>query len=100
MDRFEEMMQDLMDLSDEGRQEVIEEMKSMCICSECPSYNECAKNSQESIFCAKGRSFMCITAVNECICEKCPVYKEMGLNNTLFCTRGSERAQRYEHSLR
>ncbi|WP_067047442.1 DUF2769 domain-containing protein [Methanofollis ethanolicus] len=34
-----------------------------------------------------------------CICPTCPVARDMGLKYTFFCTRGAEKAQRYEHTV-
>jgi hypothetical protein len=99
MTKFKEKMEAMQKMSDEERAAAVEHLKSMCICATCPSYNECAKNANESLFCATGKSFMCINFEEGCLCPQCPVTEEMGLRNTLFCTRGSEKAQRYEHTI-
>lgn len=99
MDTFDMMQKKMKEMSPEERMKQIESMKSMCTCPGCPSYTSCAKNAKEVLFCSTGKSFMCITGEMGCICPTCPVAKNMGLKNTFFCTRGAEKAQRYEHTL-
>ena len=73
---------------------MIEEKKDLCICGGCPSYNNCAKEEQELLYCSLGKSPACIIKENGCICPSCPVTDQMGLKNEFFCTRGSEKEQR------
>lgn len=67
---------------------------SMCVCGNCPSYNDCARDKKELAFCFPtiGKS-KCITEEKGCICAGCPVTKKMGLKNVYFCTKGSEMEQ-------
>ena len=58
-----------------------------------------AKNAKEMLFCWNGKSFMCISFEKKCLCPTCPVTGDLGLKKQSFCTRGSEKAQRYEHTL-
>lgn len=64
--------------------------KEKCICPNCPSYNECAKEKKEVLFCAdkigKGK---CAYQMNGCICGMCPVHKECKLKNGYYCIHGS-----------
>jgi hypothetical protein len=99
VDIFETKMKTMSEMSPEDRAEMVENLKQRCPCPECPSYNECAKNAKETLFCATGKSFMCISEEKGCICPTCPVSEEMWLKNQYFCNRGDEKAQRYEHSL-
>ncbi|HDR73021.1 MAG TPA: DUF2769 domain-containing protein [Methanoculleus sp.] len=99
MTKFKETMEKMKQMSDEERAAAVENLRSMCICPTCPTYNECAKKKDELLFCATGKSFMCIHFEKECLCPGCPVTRELGLNNMYFCTRGSEKAQRYEHTI-
>jgi hypothetical protein len=99
MTKFKEKMEAMKKMSDEERAAAVENLKSMCICPTCPSYNECAKKANEKLFCWTGKSFMCINFENGCVCPQCPVATELGLNNTFFCNRGAEKAQRYEHTI-
>ena len=69
----------------------IEEKKKMCICAQCPSYNECAKVKNELLFCMIGKSQECIKEENGCICPTCPVTAAMGLKHGYYCTKGSEK---------
>ena len=99
MTKFKEKLEGIKKMSDEERAAAVENLKSMCICPTCPSYTECAKDASEKLFCWTGKSFMCIAFEKGCLCPQCPVAAELGLNNTSFCTRGSEKAQRYEHTI-
>lgn len=99
MNTFEEKVRAMKGMTPEEVQAALERLKSMCACPSCPSYNRCAKNGEERLFCSTGRSFMCISDEKSCICPTCPVGKELGLKYTFFCTRGAEKAQRYEHTI-
>jgi hypothetical protein len=99
VDLFEEKMHALKEMAPENRIEVVNNLKTRCPCPTCPSYNKCAKEAGETLFCSTGKSFMCISEEKGCNCPTCPITKEMGLKNKFFCTRGSEKAQRYEHTL-
>jgi hypothetical protein len=99
MDKFEETTLSMTGMSLAEREEASKKLAAMCNCPSCPTYNRCAKNAQELLFCAKGKSFMCISEEKNCICPACPVASELGLKNKFFCTRGSETTQRYEHGL-
>lgn len=99
MKKFEEMMQSMAKMSPAEREESTRKLAATCICPSCPSYTRCAKDAHEMMFCANGKSFMCIPSEKGCVCPNCPVTSELGLKNTSFCTRGSEKAQRYEHAL-
>jgi hypothetical protein len=78
----------------------VEDLKKMCICPQCPTNNECAKNAQELLFCSTGRSFHCITENKGCLCPGCPVAKQMGLTYQSFCLMGNEKAQRFDAMLK
>jgi hypothetical protein len=73
--------------------------RAKCFCTKCPPYTSCAKNAQELLFCATGKSFMRISDEKSCLCPTCPVTPEYGLKYQKFCIRGSEMAQRYENTL-
>jgi hypothetical protein len=70
-------------------------LKNACACPLCPSYTGCAKNSQESLFCAFGASFHCITQDKGCICPGCDVVEQVGLTKDRYCMKGAEAGQRY-----
>ena len=101
MDKFESTMAALAKLSQNELIKTIETLKSKCICSDCPTYTECAKKADESFFCYIGGSFICISEENECLCPSCPITIEVGLTHNFFCTRGSGKSQRWnrEHKL-
>jgi hypothetical protein len=61
-----------------------------CSCLSCPSYNECAKDKLEKLYCASevGRS-ACKYKMNGCICGSCQVHKDNNLANGYYCLNGS-----------
>lgn len=94
MDKFEKMMQMMSEMTEEERMKTIEENKALCICPNCPTYNECAQKKGELLFCLLGGSPACITEEAGCVCPACPVTDKMDLSNDYFCTRGLESQQR------
>jgi hypothetical protein len=99
MDKFEQLLKDLPKMPADEQMKAVNNLKAMCICPTCPTHTNCAKNANEIFFCWNGKSFMCIDSEKDCFCPKCPVTKEVGLKYKFFCTRGAEKAQRYEHTL-
>ena len=94
MDKFEQVAQQMSQMDEQDRMKMTQAKKDLCICSGCPTYNKCAKNKNELLYCALGRSPTCITEELGCICPSCPVTEQMGLVKEFFCTRGSELEQR------
>jgi hypothetical protein len=99
MDTFETLMKTFRDMPPSDQAKWVEDTKKLCACPGCPTYTNCAKKNQELLFCWFGKSFNCITFEKGCICPTCPVTSAAGLKHTKFCTRGSEKALRYEHAL-
>ncbi len=99
MPKFEAQSREIAAWNREERARMMEWFRVQCCCPKCPTHTECAKRQQEKVFCTHGRSFICIDTEVECLCPGCPVHEEMGLKHTFFCTRGSEKAQRYEHEI-
>lgn len=94
MDKFEKALQMMAKMSKRQRMEAVEAKKKLCVCGGCPSYNDCAREKKELLYCTLGDSVECITEEAGCICPSCPVTDQMGLNHDYFCTRGSEKEQR------
>ncbi len=99
MDTFEHILKDFPGMTPEQQKKLVDGLKPMCICPTCPTHTTCAKNANELLFCWNGKSFMCIDREKGCYCPNCPVVPEIGLRHKNFCTRGSEKAQRYERTL-
>ncbi len=95
MDKFEESMTNFVKLSMEERMQGLKKETAMCICPDCPTYNDCASGAQERLFCAHGGSFVCISKEMDCLCPGCPVTGDFGLTRNFFCTRGAEASQRW-----
>ncbi len=100
MDRFGEIMQKLAKMPEQERKRLVHAEMAKCICGKCPSYNTCAKNAQEGFYCVLGRSFVCISNDKGCICSQCPVTSDLGLKYHDFCFKGSEKARRYDETIR
>ncbi|NYB51535.1 MAG: DUF2769 domain-containing protein [Methanobacteriaceae archaeon] len=96
MDAFEELMEKLNNLNDEERANKIRELEADCVCPTCPTYNDCAKEKGENIFCITGKSQECITMTLGCLCPTCPLAQkyEIGLTYNFYCNNGSETEQR------
>ncbi len=94
MDKFEETMQMMSTMTEDQKMKAIGELKPLCICGRCPSYNDCAKEKRELLYCSVGASQTCIKEAEVCICGSCPVTPKMGLKNQYFCTHGSEKELR------
>ena len=96
MDKFEEKLNELEQMSDEEKNQTLEELKGECICNICPTYNSCAENADELLFCVTGKSESCIKDDMGCICPSCPIALEYGIGvvYNLYCIRDSELKQR------
>jgi len=88
-----------MSLQKDNKKAFMEEQRIACICPKCPSYNQCADQGGELVYCITGKSPVCITQDRGCICRKCSVTPEIGLMYHDFCFKGSEVAQRSEHNV-
>jgi hypothetical protein len=99
MDKFEQMVQAMAKMPPAELAKAVEAKKAACICPDCPTYTRCAKDAKELLYCAIGKSFMCISEEKNCICPSCPVTAEFGLKYKYFCTRQAEKAQRYEQAI-
>jgi hypothetical protein len=88
-----EISKSMESMSKEELAKTLDAKKGMCICGNCPSYDECTKNKEELLFCVIGKS-ECTITMKGCICPSCPVTSDMGLTHSYFCARGSEKQQR------
>jgi len=90
MDTFDQALKEL--------EKKLPDLKSQCICPDCPTYNDCARDGKELLYCIYGKSFSCVTEDLGCICPGCPLITDLDLQNLTFCLLGSEQVQRYEKS--
>ncbi len=92
MNAFEELTKELEQLSPEERSKKVGELEGDCVCPLCPTFNQCAKDAQENIFCLKGKSKECISKEKSCICATCPfgIKYRIGVIYNFFCLRGSQ----------
>ena len=96
MDEFENLTEELSQLGDEDYVKNIKELGADCVCPICPSYNDCAKDKQENVFCITGMSDGCITMEMGCLCPTCPLAQkyEIGVKYNFYCHRGTETEQK------
>lgn len=94
MDAFEKMLDDIEKKQGAEKEKEIERLKGLCICPDCPSYNKCAEQQRELLYCFLGKSPQCIKDEQGCTCPQCPVAAEGDLVNLYYCTIGSEKEMR------
>ena len=96
MDKFEETINEVMSMSKTDRNNAIESYKGSCICHTCATYNQCAADANQKLFCVTGKSGDCITELKGCECPTCPLAKslEVGVIHNTYCLNGSEMEQR------
>jgi hypothetical protein len=96
MDKFEQLMHDVMEMSESDRNTAIETYKKSCVCPTCATYNECAADANEKLFCVTGKSKDCITKPKGCECPTCPLAQslDVGVINNTYCLNGTEMEQR------
>ena len=94
MDKLELFLQELSQITEEEQMKATEAKKGLCACPNCPTYNECAQEKGELLYCILEKSQPCITEELGCICPACPIWEKMDLSNEYFCTKGTEREQR------
>jgi len=95
MDQFEELLIRLEKLPEEDRKARIKELESECVCPICPTFNQCANDVGENIFCINGKS-KCIETEKGCICPTCPfaLKYRLGVIHNFYCRNGGEMEQR------
>ena len=87
---FEKAMASLAVLDENARASKMDALKRVCVCDDCPTYTECARQIGECLFCLEGKSPSCIMTSVDCICPSCPMTRAYGLSHNYFCTRGGE----------
>ena len=87
---IEELTDELNKMSSDDKTKFITDLKKECICHECPTYTNCARNSKELLFCILGKS-KCPIDEKICLCpQDCSVYKKYDLKLSFYCSRGRE----------
>jgi hypothetical protein len=99
MDKFDQTMKELKDLSPADKTKKVQTFLDKCACPTCPTYTECSKNDQEGIFCMMGNSFRCINEIKGCNCPTCPVENDLSMKDNMYCMRGSEFENRYMNKM-
>jgi hypothetical protein len=99
MDAFEQWLNMSWEKNAKEHKQLTHEKRAVCTCPACPSYNRCARENHELLYCIAGKSMLCILEDKGCTCRKCPVTEELGLTYHDFCLKSGEAAQRYEHEV-
>lgn len=58
-----------------------------CICGGCPSYDDCMRENDEMLYCARKKS-ACEVPRNGCLCGACPLAGEFDLDKMYYCMIG------------
>jgi hypothetical protein len=90
MGKFEGMMQKMQNMSNGERKQMMDKNRALCLCSGCPTYFDCMRETMEALFCLTDKSTCTITK-KACICPTCPVTPLMGLSHGYDCASGSEK---------
>jgi hypothetical protein len=93
VDRFEKYMKKMAGMGPDDSSDHLAKMEKLCYCPKCPSYDDCAGERSELLFCLKEKS-NCIKDRSGCICTSCPVAEELGLNHMYYCLEGDEKEMR------
>ncbi len=72
--------------------DTIGNLRSSCICRNCPSFLECARQGKETFFCFEGKS-NCLKEKYGCICGQCPVTKAKNLSGGYYCLTGKAKVK-------
>lgn len=60
----------------------------LCICPTCPTHDDCMKDNDELLFCARGKT-RCEPSSQGCVCGECPVWSRNSLGSYYFCLMGA-----------
>lgn len=58
-----------------------------CFCPNCPTFDTCAKEKNERLYCAAGKT-ACDLKMKGCLCGACPVHAENNLQSGYYCLKG------------
>jgi len=96
MDKFKQLMDEISKMSVGDQNNAIKDYKGSCICPTCPTWNKCAADADEKLFCVTGKSESCITDLKGCMCPTCPLAQSLGagIERNTYCINGSEMEQR------
>jgi hypothetical protein len=96
MDKFEQLIHNVSEMSANDQNKAIEDYKGSCICKTCATYTQCAADTNQKLFCVTGKNKNCITEVKGCECPICPLAQslDVGISHHVYCINGSEMQQR------
>lgn len=92
-DKWAEIQRMYARMDDDEQEDVMRENCELCRCVDCPSYNDCAGEKEERVFCILSGSG-CISELRGCLCGDCEVAQRMGMTTSRYCIDGTEAARR------
>ncbi len=92
-DKWAEIQRMYAKMEVDEQMDVMRENCELCRCTDCPSYNICARDKGERVFCIISGSG-CISDLKGCICGDCEVAQRMGMTTSRYCAEGTEAARR------
>ena len=81
MDVFEQWLNMSWEKNAKERKQITNEKRSVCICPVCPSYNRCARENNELLYCIAGKSMLCISEDDGLYLQEMSGYRR---NSVLF----------------
>lgn len=76
---------ELSEMNENERNEVIRDLRKECICHTCPTYNNCTRESEELLYCLTDSS-TCPIHKRKCLCPlNCPVYEKFNFTSSFYC---------------
>ncbi|MDD1770736.1 MAG: DUF2769 domain-containing protein [Methanomassiliicoccales archaeon] len=75
--------------------EMVKMYYEKCVCPGCPTYNSCAGDKDERVYCFAGKSASCVkeSDMSGCICPGCLVQEEFKFEKMYYCIYGSAKEQ-------
>jgi len=92
--KFEVLWAEIEKKGGEALNEAVRSRREKCDCPACPTYNSCAGDKEERVFCLAGKTD-CIREedMQGCICPSCRVQEELGLEKMYYCVYGNAKEQ-------
>lgn len=90
MSAYDRMRQEIDSKRGEDREAEIDGLRAECICPDCPTYNKCAEEAGDVLYCFLGKGKGCMADELGCNCPDCPVAAQAELGNIYYCINGSE----------
>jgi hypothetical protein len=91
MDKFDLYIEQMKNRGADEIAMIMTAFEIVCVCPNCPTYNDCSKGKSELLYCLHGKSQQCAFDEEGCSCPDCPVALDLELKFEFYCSRGSEK---------